>query len=68
MPTGDVFVVVCTYADRDSADELVGMLRRKKIEAVVAPSPRVIGGWDVRTPARGALPSRESVSTVLART
>ena len=67
MATSGDFVVVCTYAERDGADELVAEFRRKKIEAVVVPSPRVIGAWDVMAPARGVLPSRESVTTVLAR-
>jgi len=67
MAPGDELVVVCTYAERGDADELVAAFRRKKIDAVVIPSTRVLGAWAVMAPARGALPSRESVTTVLAR-
>ena len=67
MATDGDFVVVCTYAERDSAEELIAALRRQRIAAFVVPSIHVWGAWDVLAPARAAMPSRESLDGVLTR-
>ena len=67
MAAGDGIVVVCTYAERDGAAELIAAFRKKKIAAAVVPSTQVLGAWDVVVPARAAMPSRESLEAVLVR-
>lgn len=55
-------MVVCTYATRAGADELVAVLRTNGHSATVARSRHVEGRWDVMVQTGDASPHRQDAS------
>ena len=47
-------VVLCTYPEREHAEQLVALLREHGTSVVVVPSEHRVGEWDVLVPARDA--------------
>ena len=66
MTAADPPVVVCVYPGRGPAGELVAILREHGLSAVVVPSDRHPGEWDVLVPARDAVRAIEMVRNLLA--
>ena len=58
-------VVLCTYPEREHAEQLVALLREHGISVVVVPSDHRVGEWDVTVPARDSSRATKMVRDLL---
>jgi nicotinamidase-related amidase len=59
-------LVLCTYPDREHAEQLVALLREHGIPVVAVPSEHHAGEWDVLVPARDSSRAIKMVQGLLA--